>query len=66
MGKKCKLKFKFKTFREAKQFAQTYMNDIPLTFYPMTAYYCNKHKSFHVGHDRYVNGVDKNSEAEVN
>jgi hypothetical protein len=53
MGKKCKLKFRFKTFAKATDFANIYMDSIVLTFYPMKAFYCNKHKCYHVGHDKY-------------
>lgn len=65
MGKPCKVKEKFKTFMEAKAFATQYHEDIVLTFYPMTAYYCTKHKCYHVGHDRYTKKVDKNSAEDV-
>ena len=65
MGKPCKEKEKFKTFTEAKAFATKYHEDIVLTFHPMTAYYCNKHRGYHVGHDRYTKKVDKNSAEDV-
>jgi hypothetical protein len=65
MSKKCKLKYRFKTFAEATTFANTYMEDIVLTFYPMTAFYCTKHKCYHIGHNKYEKRVDKNLESDV-
>jgi len=65
MGKPCKRKLKFKSFIKAKEFAANYMEDIVLTFYPMKAFYCLKHKCYHVGHDKYSVGVDKNLEIDV-
>ncbi len=65
MSKPCTQKIKFKTFVEATKFANTYMNDIVLTFYPMKAFYCFKHKCYHVGHNRFVNEVDKNHPDDV-
>ena len=53
MSKKCTQKFKFKTFLEATAFANSYMEDIALTFNPMIAYYCNKHRCYHVGHNKF-------------
>ena len=54
MSKKCTEKEKFQTFTEARAFANAYMEDIVLTFHPMKAYYCNKHRCYHVGHDKYA------------
>ena len=54
MGKKCKLKFRFKTLVEATAFANTYMDGIVLTFHPMEAFYCAKHRCYHVGHNKYA------------
>jgi len=65
MGKKCTQKYKFKTFTEATTFANTYMEDIVLTFYPMRAFYCTKHKCYHVGHNKYEKRVDKIPEVDV-
>jgi len=66
MGKSCRRKFKFRTFIEAEEFAHTYMKDIVLTFYPMKAFYCRKHRCYHVGHDKYSKRVDKNVKSDVN
>jgi len=67
MGKPCRQKTKFKTLLAARAFANKYMEDIVLTFYPMKAFYCLRHNCYHVGHDRYFEkGVDKNSEPGVN
>jgi len=60
MSKPCRHKIKFKTATKAKDFAQTYMENIALTFYPMVAFYCFRHGCYHVGHDKYAGGVDKN------
>lgn len=65
MSKKCTYKRKFKTRASAESFAQGYMQRIALTFYPMIAYYCNKHNCYHVGHDKYSERVDKNLEVDV-
>jgi len=65
MGKPCKLKLKFKSFLKATEFADTYMEDIVLTFYPMEAFYCRQHKCYHVGHNEYSGGVDRNLKVDV-
>ena len=54
MSKKCKFKERFKTFAEATEFAKKYEEDIVLTFYPMSAFYCYKHTCYHIGHDKYL------------
>ena len=53
MSKKCTHKVKFATFTAARAAANAYMEDIVLTFYPMIAYYCNKHRCYHVGHNKF-------------
>ena len=60
MGKPCNQKVKFKSFITAIEFANIYMDDVVFTFYPMKAFYCLKHKCYHVGHNKYSAGVDKN------
>ena len=39
---------------QATEFAKKYENDIVLTFYPMSAFYCYKHSCYHVGHNKYA------------
>tara|TARA_Y100000296_G_C5165054_1_gene254065 strand:- start:1497 stop:1820 length:324 start_codon:yes stop_codon:yes gene_type:complete len=51
MAKKCKNKYRFKIWNEAQKFADTYRDDIALSFNPMRPYWCDKHELWHIGHD---------------
>jgi len=53
MSKPCKEKYKFKTYEEAKLFAESYDNRIALSFNQITPYWCDRHNSWHIGHNRY-------------
>ena len=63
MGKKCTQKLKFKSLVLAQKFADNYMKDVALTFYPMQPFHCDKHNCYHIGHNKYTEGGDKISES---
>jgi hypothetical protein len=48
---KCSKKSRFKSWKEAQAFAESYQERIPMTFNQMGPYWCNKHESWHIGHD---------------
>ena len=49
--KSCKSKHRFKTKKEADEFAAEYMNMVAMTFHPMVPYFCIRHNIWHIGHD---------------
>ena len=49
--KKCSKKQRFKSWKEAQAFAESYQKRIPMTFNQIGPYWCNKHESWHIGHD---------------
>ena len=49
--KKCSKKSRFKSWKEAQAFAESYQERIPMTFNQIGPYWCNKHESWHIGHD---------------
>jgi len=53
MAKSCTEKRKFETYIEAKAFADGYDNRVALTFHPIAPYWCERHDSWHIGHNKY-------------
>ena len=51
MAKKCKNKFRFKIWNDAQRFAESYTEEVTLSFNPMRPYWCDKHELWHIGHD---------------
>tara|TARA_Y100001951_G_scaffold103490_1_gene112436 strand:- start:280 stop:567 length:288 start_codon:yes stop_codon:yes gene_type:complete len=49
--KKCSKKYRFKSWKEAQAFAESYQKRVPMTFNQIGPYWCNKHESWHIGHD---------------
>ena len=49
--KKCSKKHRFKSWKEAQAFAESYQKRVPMTFNQIGPYWCNKHESWHIGHD---------------
>ena len=48
----CTRKKKFRTQEEASQAAASLADRIALPASPISAYYCNKHGAWHIGHER--------------
>tara|TARA_R100001039_G_C1792050_1_gene73193 strand:+ start:475 stop:762 length:288 start_codon:yes stop_codon:yes gene_type:complete len=60
--KKCSKKSRFKSWKEAQAFAESYQERIPMTFNQVGPYWCDKHEAWHIGHDNtkrkdYINGA---------
>jgi len=53
MSKSCQEKQKFKTYEEAKAFADSYANSVVMTFHPIGPYWCENHNAWHIGHNKY-------------
>lgn len=51
MAKKCKNKYRFRIWNEAQRFAESYSEEVTLTFNPMRPYWCDKHELWHIGHN---------------
>lgn len=51
MSKKCKNKFRFKIWNDAQRFAESYKDEVTLSFNPMRPYWCDRHELWHIGHD---------------
>ena len=49
--KKCSKKSRFKSWKEAQAFAESYQERIPMTFNQIGPYWCDKHEAWHIGHD---------------
>ena len=49
--KKCTKKYRFKSWKEAQAFAESYQERVPMTFNQIGPYWCDKHESWHIGHD---------------
>ena len=48
---RCEGKFRFTRRRDATRSADSYMDEVCMTFDPMVPYYCSHHLKWHTGHD---------------
>ena len=53
MPKPCTDKQKFSTYEKAQVFADGYDSRVVMTFNPIAPYWCEKHNSWHIGHDKF-------------
>ncbi len=50
MAKSCDYKIRFKTKEDAEVARENYLEAVVLTISPLDVYWCDKHKSWHLGH----------------